>query len=119
MKRQINKLSQLINFVSTIGSSTTNLLVFRGEKKDYGESALLIKFFLPVSSMTISPSLISGNIESPVVLCSPNLSINFSLKRTLNVFKSLNTNNRLINKIFFSFINTNSSHSKKKHKKTH
>lgn len=41
MKKKIKKLSELINFVSKIGKQSENLLVFRGEKKDYGKTALV------------------------------------------------------------------------------
>jgi hypothetical protein len=41
MERQIEKLCELVEFVSDIGKGSENLLVFRGEKKDYGDSALV------------------------------------------------------------------------------
>jgi FRG domain len=41
MKKEIKKISELINFVSKIGSQSENLLVFRGEKKDYGKTTLV------------------------------------------------------------------------------
>lgn len=41
MKKEIKNLATLINFVSKIGEQSENILVFRGEKKDYGETALI------------------------------------------------------------------------------
>jgi hypothetical protein len=41
MERQIEKLCELVEFVSDIGKKSRNLLVFRGEKKDYGVTALV------------------------------------------------------------------------------
>lgn len=41
MKKEIKKISELINFVSKIGRQSENLLVFRGEKKDYGKTTLV------------------------------------------------------------------------------
>ncbi len=41
MQRQIKRLHELVRFVSDIGKKSQNLLVFRGEKRDYGVSALV------------------------------------------------------------------------------
>ncbi|MFZ4790821.1 MAG: FRG domain-containing protein [Candidatus Competibacteraceae bacterium] len=41
MKKEINNLSELVGFVSSIGKESNNLLAFRGEKKDYKETALV------------------------------------------------------------------------------
>lgn len=41
MQRQIKRLHELVRFVTDIGKNSRNLLVFRGEKRDYGVSALV------------------------------------------------------------------------------
>jgi hypothetical protein len=41
MDKNINRLSELIDLVAEIGRKTDSLLVFRGEKKDYGDTALV------------------------------------------------------------------------------
>lgn len=41
MEKEIKCLSKLIYFVTKIGKNSENLLVFRGEKKDYAETALV------------------------------------------------------------------------------
>lgn len=41
MELKIKRLHELVQFVSDIGKKSDNLLVFRGEKKDYGQTALV------------------------------------------------------------------------------
>lgn len=41
MDKEVTCLSELVNFVTEIGAKSENLLVFRGEKKDYTETALV------------------------------------------------------------------------------
>ncbi|WP_133406876.1 FRG domain-containing protein [Parashewanella tropica] len=41
MEKDVSKLSELIDFIKEIGDTTDNLLVYRGEKKDYEETALV------------------------------------------------------------------------------
>lgn len=41
MQRKIRRLHELVRFVSDIGNKSNNLIVFRGEKQDYGATALV------------------------------------------------------------------------------
>lgn len=41
MEKEIRSIAELVDFVTKITTESGNLLVFRGEKKDYGETALV------------------------------------------------------------------------------